>query len=281
MTHQDGNGGFPQPAAGESVHVVRCSHDACGGETRIRLPRQLPAEAVRRVVCDRCGHAYECHRAEEVAAPDTPAAEPAPPVSSERSSRAWRLVSIPIAAAAVIGALVLIRSIDEDGSGEPSGAGTPVTPTDTEEAGDVGEARVVREPTYTLALPPAWERTDPPPGATFAARSEDRTGEAALWIDQDPDLDFAAFERRSLKQLRQLAGSAEVADRVNAPTAEETIVRLESERASAGTSPVYEVTLRAVEEYRYYLSTTLSPQASERARAGAELIHRSFFPTRE
>ena len=72
-----------------------------------------------------------------------------------------------------------------------------------------------------------------------------------------------------------------VADRVNGPTPEETIVQLESERPSSGTSPVYEVTLRAVDPYRYYLSTTLAPQASARARAGARLIHRSFLPTRD
>jgi hypothetical protein len=266
MTLDDGNGGFPEPPAGESVRVVRCTHTTCGSETRIRLPRQLPAEAVRRVVCDGCGHAYECERAEEVG-------------RGSGASRAWRLVSIPIAAAAVIGALLLIRGLEDDGSPEQSDAGSPVAPA----SGDGGarEARVVREPTYTLALPSGWQRTDPPPGATFAARSEDRTGEAALWVRDAPGLDFAAFERRSLKQLRELAGSAEVADRVSGPTPDETIVRLESERASSGTSPVYEVTLRAVDPYRYYLSTTLAPQASARARAGARLIHRSFLPTRE
>jgi hypothetical protein len=98
MTLDDGNGGFPEPPAGESVRVVRCTHTTCGGETRIRLPRELPAEAVRRVVCDGCGHAYECERAEAVG-------------RGSGASRAWRLVSIPIAAAAVIGALLLIRGL--------------------------------------------------------------------------------------------------------------------------------------------------------------------------
>ena len=78
MDLADGNGGFPEPPAGEPVRAVRSSHLTCGTETRIRLPRQLPAEAVRRVVCDGCGHAYASQEVEEIEAPSVAAAPAAP-----------------------------------------------------------------------------------------------------------------------------------------------------------------------------------------------------------
>jgi hypothetical protein len=288
----DGNGGFPEPPVGEPVRVVSCSHQACGSETRVRLPGRLPAGTVRRVVCGGCGQAYECGQVEDVEAvapPVAPPAAPAPPAAEppRGQGRAWRLVSIPIAAAAVVGALLVIRGLEDDEGTDQSGATSPAAP---EAAAPVapeanqapaGDARVVREPTFTLALPPGWARTDPPPGATFAARSQDGAGEAALWVRREPDLAFGAFEARSLKQLRQLAGSAEVVKRVTGPSPEETIVRLRSGKRPAGTGPVYEVTLRAFGPYRYYLSTTLGAGASREASEGVALIHSSFLPARE
>jgi hypothetical protein len=277
MTEDDGNGGFPEPPAGEPIKVVSCAHPACGAETRVRLPGRLPARAVRRVVCGGCGEAYELQPAEVAAS-----APPAPP--ERRPPTAWRIASIPIAAAAVVGALLLIRGLDDDGgageSDTPSAATPRVSgsPKAESEQKPTGRPEAIRGPTYTLALPPGWERTHPPPGATFAARSHDRTGEAALWIEDDPGLSFGEFETRSLKQLRLLAGTAEVANRVTGPSAEDTVVRLTSGRSPAGTSPVYEVTLRASGSNRYYLSTTLSPGPSRAASEGVDLIHSSFVP---
>ena len=43
-------------------------------------------------------------------------------------------------------------------------------------------------------------------------------------------------------------------------------------------SPAYEVTLRTSGPYRYYLATTVQPDASEDAVDGAKLIHGSFVP---
>jgi hypothetical protein len=124
---QTHNGGFPEPLPGEPVRQVLCRHDACGAETRVRIPFALPVEAVRRVVCEGCGRAFECDGVEETAAaaPEpapAPAsgAEPAAPGAqastsrvpawlSDPDSRAWRYLSIPIAAAAVIAALALIQ----------------------------------------------------------------------------------------------------------------------------------------------------------------------------
>ena len=261
MRRDEGNGGFPEPPAGEPVRVVRSSHLTCGTQTRIRLPRRLPAEAVRRVVCDGCGHAYASHEVEEIEARGGSL--------GRRHARAWRIASVPIAAAAVLGALLLIRGLDDDGAAERTADGS---------AAPTGEAQVVREPTYTLALPAGWERTDNPQGASFAAASDDGTGEASLFITRDPRLDFAAFEARSLNQLRELAGGAEVTDRVPGPTPEETVVRLASGDAPPADGPEYEVTLRASGPYRYYLSTTLAPGASDVSREGASVIHGSFLP---
>ena len=139
------NGGFPEPAIGEPVRIVRCEHQACGAATRVRLPQALSAKVVRRVVCAGCRQAFECDQAldlgileivvEEPGALRTRAShprrlvEPAPQPPRPRKlsrtkvpgwlsnprSRAWRYMSVPIAAAAVIGALLLIQ-----GSGGPA-----------------------------------------------------------------------------------------------------------------------------------------------------------------
>jgi hypothetical protein len=118
-----GNGGFPEPLAGEPVRAVRCRHDACGADTRVRLPGVLSADAVRRVVCDSCQRAFTCQGVVDEGAvepaplpsgaPTSPAPAPSPVGVpgwlSDPESRAWRYLSIPIAAAVVIGALALIQ----------------------------------------------------------------------------------------------------------------------------------------------------------------------------
>ena len=93
---------------------------------------------------------------------------------------------------------------------------------------------------------------------------------------QRPQLDFPTFEAGSLAQLRTLAGSAHVATRVAAPTPEATIVRLAAD-APAG-KPAYAVTLRVSGPYRYYLATTLEPNASPAAAKGVELLSNSLTP---
>jgi hypothetical protein len=73
-----------------------------------------------------------------------------------------------------------------------------------------------------------------------------------------------------------VAGSAHVEDRTTAPTADGTIVTLAADPPAGG--PAYEVTLRVAGPYRYYLATTVEPDASPEAADGAELIHNSFVP---
>jgi hypothetical protein len=96
--------------------VVLCTHASCGRGTRISLPGRLPPGVVRRVVCDGCGQAYETDRVEEIESPKAaaagaPAAAAAARPPERRAGRAWRIATIPIAAAAVIGALILIQEL--------------------------------------------------------------------------------------------------------------------------------------------------------------------------
>ena len=270
----ESNGGFPEPVAGEPVRLVRARHDACGTSTRVRVPPALPARAVRRVVCDACHQPFECDGADDVGVVE--------PRESARS-RLWKYLSSPLAAAAVIVALILIQ-----GSGNNDGSSSPATPAPPPAAGakDGGRAsapggaskggELVKGSSYTLALPHGWTQTEPQNGETFAASADDGGADATLWVKRDPGLSFPQFESQSLAQLRQAAGSAEVTSRTPAPTADGTIVTL-APHPKAGAA-AYEVTLRVAGPYRYYLATTVEPNASRDAADGAELIHSSFVP---
>jgi hypothetical protein len=279
------NGGFPEPPADEPIRVVAAHHEVCGETTRVRLPRAVPAGAVRRVQCARCERPFEAEGVEEV--------EPDDRRASFREWT-WGLISLAIAAAAVVGGLTLIQGAgDEDGTvaapaaqerdareRAPANAGaeraTSGPAARSNDAKPAKTAELVRGSSYSLALPDGWKRIDPPAGATFAAVSADRGADATLWIEEDPELDFAAFTAKSLAQLEALAGSARIVERPPAPTPEATVVRLAADRQPG--QPRYEVALRAAGPYRYYLATSVQPDASREAVRGAELVVGSFTP---
>jgi hypothetical protein len=261
---------------------------------------------VRRVVCEGCHQPFACETVLDVGVVEPAAARqvrrrgerrPATPARrrpprqpraartkltttsvrgwlSNPESHIWRYLSIPIAAAAVIVALVLIQ-----GSGEPArhsaSSAAPAAPGPS--SGEVQGAKVIKGSSFTLAMPPGWNRSEPGNGATFAATSSDGTADATLWISRDPNLSYPDFEARSLAQLHTLAGSAHVVSRVTAPTAEGTVVTLAAD--SPPDQPAYEVTLRVAGPYRYYLATTVDPSASREAVDGADLVHQSLVPT--
>jgi hypothetical protein len=216
-------------------------------------------------------------------------------------SRGWRLATIPVAAALVVGGLFVIQgggdnsstpaapdnsppsvengdninSIPPATAGDPTGA--PASPSDATGAGSgAGAAQLVSGGTYSLALPKGWQRTEAPTGATFAAAAPSGEADATLWITRDPKLDFPTFVSQSLSQLQALAGSANIVQRVPAPTEAGTIVRLAAD-APAG-EPTYSVTLRVAGPYRYYLATTVQPDASPEATQAADLVAGSFTP---
>ena len=139
-----------------------------------------------------------------------------------------------------------------------------------------GSAELVRGSAYSLALPPGWKQIKPEGGATFAAVAADGGADAQLWISEDPNLEYPSFVRQSLQQLETLAGSAHIVARVPAPTAEQTIVTIAAD-APPG-QPSYEVTLRVAGPYRYYLATSVHPDASREAVSGSELLSGSFTP---
>jgi hypothetical protein len=272
---RESNGGFPEPVAGEPVRLVRARHDACGASTRVRVPPALPARAVRRVVCDSCHQPFETNGADDVGV-----LEP----RESAGSRLWKYLSIPLAAAAVVIALILIQGSGGSDQQSPSAqAPAPATAKPSHDAkpapapgGSSKGAELVRGSSYTLALPHGWTQTPPQSGATFAAEADAGGASATLWVDRDPSLSFPKFESRSLAQLRQAAGSAEVTGRTPAPTAEGTIVTL-APRPKPG-APTYDVTLRVAGPYRYYLATTVQANAPSEAADGAALIHSTFVP---
>jgi hypothetical protein len=272
------NGGFPEPVSGQPVRLVRCRHDACGTATRVRVPQALPARAVRRVVCEGCSQSFECDGAD-----DAGVVAQAEGDRSPRQSAVWKYLSLPLAAAAVIGILVLVQG-GGGGESDQQAAAPAATPGPDQTAGSrsggvskpEGSAELIKGSSYTLALPDGWAQAQPENGATFAAAAQGGGAEATLWVTRDPSLSFPEFESRSLTQLRQTAGSAEVTDRTAAPTAAGTIVTLAANPPEGG--PDYEVTLRVAGPYRYYLATTVEPDASQTATEGAELIRSSFVP---
>jgi hypothetical protein len=270
---RDSNGGFPEPLAGEPVRLVRARHDACGTSTRVRVPPALPARAVRRVVCESCHQPFECDGVDDGGV-----------LAAKRggASRIWKYLSIPVAAAAVIVALILIQgSGGNDQDSSPSSSAPPPPAAATADGGSGNGAskgaELVKGSSYTLALPAGWARTDPQGGATFAAAAQGGGGDATLWVTRDPSLSFPQFEAQSLAQLRHIAGTpAKVTDHTAAPTADGTIVTLAADSPTG--APAYEVTLRVAGPYRYYLATTVEPNAPRAAADGAELIHSSFVP---
>src|SRR5262245_9576384 len=100
------NGGFPEPWIGEPVQLVRCRHQACGETTLVRLPRDVPIEAVRVVVCGGCQQSFEVGEVEALGMlapatrrPAAPAAGRAARRSSRREGRSplegrWALLAV-------------------------------------------------------------------------------------------------------------------------------------------------------------------------------------------
>ena len=257
------NGGFPLPPSGMRTRVVAVRHAACGASTSVSLPLVLPPGVVRRVVCGGCGEPFDPRGG-----------------AGALRAQAWRWLSVPLAAAAVVGGLLLVQGNDraESGSSAPAADAdaAQARPGAIAHAEGAGEARLVRRSTFTLALPAGWKRAHAAAGATFAAAAPGGAAEATLWIDRVPRLDFSELEARSLEQLRRLAASAHVVDRSVGPTAEGAVVRLAADNPPG--SPDYEVTLRASGPYRYYLATTLQSQAPAAVARGVDLIHGSLVP---
>jgi hypothetical protein len=285
------NGGFPLPLAEQPARLVASRHDACGAETRVRLPQAVPSRAVRRVVCDRCSQPYKPAIVQDVVADEV--------VSPRRAGGwrpGWRWLGLPVAAAAVIGVLLLVQGGDEPGESTPSPVADQTEAT-TEvaaersrsanraangagagAAGAPGDAQLISEATFQLALPADWEQATPSGGATFAATAPGGEADVMLWVEHDPKLDFSTFEARSLAQLESLAGSAGVVERNPGPTPATTSSTL-APTSAPNDAPNYEVVVGGGPgDYWYYLATTSQSGASAEALDGIELVQGSFLP---
>ena len=279
-------GGFPPPVDKKPMRlVVALLGAAVLTEALVKRRRRSHGPAPEAYVAPR----------ESIPAP---AVAPVPAQPERRASvrlparaTAWRWASVPVAALLVILALNLLQGGDDapapapdattDARAVPADQGARVIDVTGGAAKDGARAsksaQLVSESTYSLALPAGWDRVSPQGGATFAAAASGGAADASLWIERDPELDFAAFEARSIAQLGQLAGSAEVVDRTTGPAPESTIVRIAAPAPSG--APEYEVVLRAAEGgYWYYLATTVQPDAPASAIAGVETIQGSLVP---
>lgn len=211
--------------------------------------------------------------------------------------RIWQLTSFPVAAIAVVGGLALLQGGDGESphteavqssaaveapaaaGDDDARAGAPSGTGNDSASKAAKTAKLVRDSTYSLALPAGWERTAASGGATFAAVAPGGDADVTLWIDEDPELDFPTFVSQSLAQLEALTGSAQIVERVPAPTPEASIVRLAADVPPG--QPTYEVTLRVAGAFRYYLATSVHPDATPEAAEGAELVAGSFTPELE
>jgi hypothetical protein len=191
-----------------------------------------------------------------------------------RGSR-WALPAAAVVAVLIVaGAAVLVLSGgDEETGPEPAPLAQSQPPS------VINDPQFVEERGFSIALPDAWDRVKPPEGASFAAVSDDGLGEATLWVERDPDLDFDEFVDQSLAGLEGLGEDARVSDRVEGPTPETSIAVLEAEvPVDGGVAGPYRVTLRAAGPYRYYLATSIGAGAPPRLIAEAELLSTSFRP---
>jgi hypothetical protein len=182
-------------------------------------------------------------------------------------------------AAAIVGVVLLALGGGSD-EGQRPGPSAPPTPVEPPSA--ITDSQFVQERGFSIALPDGWHRAKPPEGASFSARAGDGLGEATLWVDRDPKLDFDTFIDQSLAGLEQLGENATVSDRVEGSSLETSIAELKADvPLDGGLAGPYRVTLRAAGPYRYYLATSIGAGAPPRLLADAELLSASFRPNVE
>ena len=271
------------PAQRSAAWSAKGAHSAT---TRRRCTRLIswvgarpvpPARAGGPCACDRAGRRGEDAAVEPLLAPvaathlpplpalgTTPAAPASPTVPAwvrDPRSRGWRCLSVPLGIAAVIAGL----------AADPGRLGQSPRPrfaaprrraprsrrperraTAARADAPAARASLVGESSFSLALPAGWQRTSTTAGgATFAAAAADGDADATLWVERTRTSTSPTSRLARWSSSKSLAGSARVVERVAAPTAEGTIVRLAADAPEG--SPAYEVTLRVSGPYRYYL----------------------------
>ncbi len=140
MDRAQANGGLPRPRQTEPVRVLETEHQGCGHTTRMRIPPELPAHAIKSVVCTGCAQRFtpseltDCGIDSGQPANDARADQPSGPPSVRWTSLRRVLALALLALVAPIPALAL-----EGGGGNAAPATLVVTAT-LERCGTAGGA---------------------------------------------------------------------------------------------------------------------------------------------
>jgi hypothetical protein len=130
---------------------------------------------------------------------------------------------------------------------------------------------------YSLSLPSGWTETDAPDGALYAAASADGSARSTLWAERDPETSFSSYVASSLDGLEAMGGGARVVHQVHGRTLAASRAELAAFVPLDGHAPgPYRVTLRAAGPYRYYLASSVSPDAPRGALADVEQLGSSL-----
>ncbi len=174
------------------------------------------------------------------------------------------------AACLLVVALFLLSGIGASSGSDATALETPPPPP---------EATLVEERGFALSLPAGWTETEAPDGALYAATNADGTVRSTLWVEREPELSFESYVASSLNGLQTLGTDARVVDQIRGKTLEASSAELSAMVPLDGQAPgLYRVTLRAAGPYRYYLASSVSPDAPASAKAAVELLGASLRP---
>lgn len=198
-------------------------------------------------------------------------------------SRSLTWIGCAAAAAALAVTLLPDRTRDVGASrAEPvAPVGAPAEPAPAAARSSASQAgpEFLKTGGFSLPLPRGWRHAPGAPDAALTAVSADGLATTTLWIERQPDLGFAAFERNSLASLATLGDNARVVERTMAPRIEASSASLRAEvPAAGGGSTPYLVTLRASGPFRYRLATTIQPGASASLLSEAEVLGKRLRP---
>jgi hypothetical protein len=212
-------------------------------------------------------HAAHQYRSLAAVVHGRPAALPAP----------WRSVTVALPAILVLLGIVMIQNPVEREVGsvaaesrEPAAVSAGAFDAGTD------EARLVRDPRFTLAVPAAWADMPPPAGAVFAARSGDGTAVVSVRVTRAPDLSFAEFADGARAAFARDLDGTEVVLTPARARGETKIARVSV--APAPGEPSHQSLLAGRDALRYQLTTSIDASATGATRRQARLLAGSFTP---
>lgn len=174
------------------------------------------------------------------------------------------------AACLLVVGLFLLSGIGGSAGSDATALETPAPPP---------QPTLVEERGFSLSLPAGWTEDEAPEGALYAASNEDGTARSTLWVERKPELSFGSYVASSLHGLETLGTDARIVDQVRGRTLEGSSAALSATVPFDGQAPgPYRVTLRAAGPYRYYLASSVTPDAPASALADVDLLGASLRP---